>query len=874
MKPRQLNTNALTLAAIAVSMALQANAAQVELSSLKPVYTKQSYKQLERMASGARTIQIDNRKFEGGGLYTCANSETSYVLDGKYKSFEAWVGVDANMKRYDKGGTVVFQVFVDGKCVFDSGVMNTSTPAKHVVVDTRGIKELELYVLDAGDGKHADYSYWAEAKLDEDDAAPRAAPPGTRTAKHQVRGHGFTLELDENGGLLSFQSGGKHYEISGQTRLTGCEETAAPEIRKRSSESISVMRALRNQEGRQCRVTDTYTLTAGGVRWDVDVFGIGPAWGTGIISGVKLPVGKSAQFWEPWSNPDMLGSGLWNFDEMKASWRDPLETRPLGDSTRWYGDDGLLGYRPSSGNYVSIPLCTMLAGGGEALSFVHSPEDNIIVMKLLTTGDGTVEFQRRHNRIGAGAHVRFTMHLVPHAPRWRSALAWMIGEYPDYFSPPNPRAHDVAGLGAYSSWQGELDAAKLKKMGFSMNWKASFDFVYMGMFLPPVENWQTFATSEEARKDPWVQTPYKGFPTSRKIMSDYCKQLRDYGFHALNYFNITEFGTKVKTAGFVNRDVPESELWKDSTNFLHTKIADGILYNPAGEFHRTWGGAVIMDCAGEDYKAFLLEQARLHVEYLPESSGICIDRLDWLLFYNTHADDGITWYNGKPARSLLTSWKAFLKELSPIMHGNGKVIFANPMVAMRLDVLRWVDGIYAEHNEMGPGLNSSALLGMRKPVVTWTWKEDCLMPDPNVYFQRQLHLGVTPTAPYPDNNHTVCPSESADKWYLAYGPLFRAIKGRTWTLDADVNVEGGKARANLFTVPGGHVMPVMLGGDTDMARVVISGGAFAKPGKYKVTAIHPGNENPVAVKYKRGAEGLVLDVPLKSGCAMVQLTPQ
>ncbi len=869
MKLKMLKSITIMLVATVGWATQRTEASPVALASLKPVFTKQSYNQLERIPPGTKTIQIDNRKFDGG-LSTCANSETSYMLNGKYKSFEAWVGIDANMKRHKKG-TAVFQVFIDGKRVFDSGVMDYDTPAKRVVVDTRGIKELELFMLDADDGKYADRGYWAEAVLVEDDTHQ---PIASRTAQHELRGHGLAMELDETGELLSLQSGKKRYEISGRTRLTGCEETSLPEIRKHSDESIAVTRTLRDRDDHQCRVTDTFTVTADGVRWDVDVYGLGAPWGTGIVSGVKLPVGKSTQYWSAWSHPDLLGSGLWNFDEMKRDWRDPLETRPLGDSTRWYGDNRLLWDRPTSGNYISIPMCTVFDGGDEALSLVHSPEDNVLVMKLVTTEDGSVEFQRRYNRIGSSRHVRFTLHLVPHGAHWRRALAWMAGRYPDYFNPPNPRAFEVAGLGAYSSWQGELDVEKLKKMGFSMNWKASFDFAYMGMFLPPVDQWQAFASSAEAKNDPWVKGVYKGQPTSRKIMRDYSKRLRDYGFHTLSYFNITEFGTKVKTAEFVNRSAPAAEVWKNSTDFLHTQIADGILYSPDGQFYRTWGGAVVMDCAGEDYKAFLLEQARRHIEVLPESSGICIDRLDWLVFFNTHADDGVTWYNDKPARSMLTSWNVFLPDLSSVMHGNDKVIFANPMVSMRLDVLRWIDGIYAEHNEMGPGLNASALLGLQKPVVTWTWDENCLKPDPNVYFQRQLYLGVTPTAPYPDNNHTIQPGEFADRWYLAYGPLFKAIKGRKWALDSDIKVENSAARANLFTVPGGYAIPVMLGGGGETARIVLAGGEFSRLEKYKITAIHPGSEDAVDIKSTRRPDGLVLEVPLKSGCAMVRVSPK
>jgi len=36
-----------------------------------------------------------------------------------------------------------------------------------------------------------------------------------------------------------------------------------------------------------------------------------------------------------------------------------------------------------------------------------------------------------------------------------------------------------------------------------------------------------------------------------------------------------------------------------------------------------------MDCADPDFAAFLLEQARRHIEKIPDADGICIDRMDW-----------------------------------------------------------------------------------------------------------------------------------------------------------------------------------------------------------------------------------------------------
>ena len=54
----------------------------------------------------------------------------------------------------------------------------------------------------------------------------------------------------------------------------------------------------------------------------------------------------------------------------------------------------------------------------------------------------------------------------------------------------------MAGCGAYATDIAIDDAERLSRMAFRVNWKASFDFPYMGMFIPPVasdtEPWTDF----------------------------------------------------------------------------------------------------------------------------------------------------------------------------------------------------------------------------------------------------------------------------------------------------------------------------------------------------------------------------------------------
>ena len=110
---------------------------------------------------------VDNNPLKIGGqtyshgLGTHADAMTVYALGGRYRQLEAECGVDSEVGEH---GTCTFEVWADGKKLFDSGVVRGGEPAKKVAVDLRGKTQLVLIVTNAGDGKnnHAD---WANARL-------------------------------------------------------------------------------------------------------------------------------------------------------------------------------------------------------------------------------------------------------------------------------------------------------------------------------------------------------------------------------------------------------------------------------------------------------------------------------------------------------------------------------------------------------------------------------------------------------------------------------------------------------------------------------------------------------------------------------------
>lgn len=494
-----------------------------------------------------------------------------------------------------------------------------------------------------------------------------------------------------------------------------------------------------------------------------------------------------------------------------------------------------------------------------SLALALSPEDLTLAMRLTVSRDGRLVFSRENRRLQSDRPVRFSMDLVAHPADWRAALDWMVRRYPTSFDPPNPAVQELAGCGAYSSHAEINTPGRLHRMAFRVNWKASFDFPFMAMFLPPTQS-----DTEE-----W--SDFKHHKTSIAHMREHSQEMRRMGFHVLNYFNVTECGAYYKYPPPARKAAADADLWRDANDFLFYQVGEAILPGDDGKPIGSWEGCVGMDPGEPVYQAFLLEQARRHIEKLPESDGICIDRMDWLRRVNPRRDDGVTWIDGKPARSLAVSWGEISEQLGKMMHAAGKVIYVNPMFA-HVGLLRHVDGIYDEFGDVPLSLNRSGLMGVRKPVMAWTRDAVAVRPAPDAYFQRHLHMGVYLTAPMPGNDHTILPAEDTDRYFLDYGPLLDALRGKRWVLRPHViAVTGSKAKANLFEVPGGYVVPVTFG-EGERATVVLRGlPRLDGQEGFRVEVIHPGQTEWKALKAADDGETLSLDVPLVRGCAIVKL---
>jgi hypothetical protein len=671
------------------------------------------------------------------------------------------------------------------------------------------------------------------------------------------------------------------------TILKGCETTGEVISIQLSDGSIENRRLLKNyNSGFSCYLTERFKPSGNNIRCEIEIHGTGKPWTTKITTAINYHAGSKSSIWAPWGDPRIskacfTGSEIPDAEGITVhqNWTDPLLPRKFFNDTLYYGapyfsyDKPGIAFIPFQWDLICIPMVSVFESESDkGFSIILNPDEDILDLTMQVKDDGTVLFNRLFNRISDKNILKFSFDIVTHEAAWRGGIRWMSNAYPDYFNPVNPEAGAMGGTGGYSDSDVDFDVAKMKRMAFSVNWRASFDFPYMGMFIPPV-----------GTNDIW--TRFGGSPTSVAMMQNYAEKMKNLGFHVLSYFNVTEFGARMKYPLEQVKTTNEQELWKSANDFLAVKLNGALLHVPqgvpqeklgfysktqkGGEYF-TWEDGIVTDCGEPVYRSFLLDQAQKHINLIPSSDGICIDRLDWLRMYNEERDDGISWYIDRPARSLVTSWKSLMKDLGPLMHNGNKVIFVNNH-DKRLDFLKNTDGIFDEFTYAGVPLNLTAFLCINKPALGWTADSSPIKSEgADNFFQKYLYLGVYPMAPFPGNDHSIRPDEWTDRQYLDYGPLLALMKGKKWVLEPHcIEVTDKMAKANLFKVPDGYVVPVVFGKQAKLVIVKVRNVPGLKNALCK--AVYPGSEEEIALKSEENPESLTIQVPLVRGCAMVKI---
>ncbi len=135
---------------------------EVFLSELEPEVATAGYHgvQMDHSTQGL-PISVAGKRYERG-IGTHAESDIVFNLYGLYRRFTAEVGVDDET---GGKGSVVFEVYGDGRKLWSSGVMRGHEPARRVDIDITGVHELRLHVGNARDNIDYDHADWAEARV-------------------------------------------------------------------------------------------------------------------------------------------------------------------------------------------------------------------------------------------------------------------------------------------------------------------------------------------------------------------------------------------------------------------------------------------------------------------------------------------------------------------------------------------------------------------------------------------------------------------------------------------------------------------------------------------------------------------------------------
>jgi alpha-galactosidase len=129
-----------------------------------------------RAAAGApppapTPITLDGTVYQHG-LGVPSQAEMWIDLKGQARQFTSTIGID-DARRTGRG-SVAFEVWVDGKKSYDSGLIKSGDSAKKVSLSLTGAKTMILYVSDAGDGGTDDVADWGDAAIT---FAQSATPP-------------------------------------------------------------------------------------------------------------------------------------------------------------------------------------------------------------------------------------------------------------------------------------------------------------------------------------------------------------------------------------------------------------------------------------------------------------------------------------------------------------------------------------------------------------------------------------------------------------------------------------------------------------------------------------------------------------------------
>ena len=384
------------------------------------------------------------------------------------------------------------------------------------------------------------------------------------------------------------------------------------------------------------------------------------------------------------------------------------------------------------------------------------------------------------------------------------------------------------------------------------------------------------------------------------------------GLNSLSYFDVGNWGVSIDTSrtwpnltcGLRPSGAPAPCPTPEGSNaFLQHYLTDALLDSgwsvARGAFSTPfsdWVGTTLMDPSEPFFEDLLLEQlSRRMGPLVPSAQGIAIDRFDYSQYYSYKRDDGVSWVpqaagGWGPAQSLLNSHIHVYTRLAGALRPS-QVMLGNCNTLCRIDLAGMFDGGFSE----GAALNAVAWLGLRRPATLWTYSLDGHSAAAlDAYFQQHALMRVFPMAPMPGNDHSINPgSPLVQGAYMDYAPVFFALRGCQWVLDAVRPVAAASAgssapppQVNVFRALGtsaeaaapGQLLVVGALGDASATsvRVTVSGASLLGAAAVNAFGLVPGaGQAWVPLGQLQVVAGAVAApaVPMLRGCALLRLVP-
>jgi len=460
---------------------------------------------------------------------------------------------------------------------------------------------------------------------------------------------------------------------------------------------------------------------------------------------------------------------------------------------------GSYGWGPDT--YYVLPLVSILGPRTDSgLTIALSPDENIPHLQVEWSAGRVLRLVLGHRDLAADNTVRLL--LFAHEADYRGAIGAYSGAFPAYFRAPLPRA-DYEGAFYYHHIQAHPDYDEMARQDVRFVW-TSFWFTFLGEYLPDESEWAPYTFAR------WWSLHET--MTDGRIRA-FAREMHDHGVGTFAYFNVTEFGGLGGDDGSAKR----------AGALLAGPLGDARIRDREGRYVGSWEGSCAMTPRpGSAFRAYLEEQARRHIERLPEIDGFAIDRLDWAGRYDYGQRDGLTMDGAAEAENLAVPIREATSSVCDLAHAAGKRVYVNQF--WKVDVLRDVDG-YCHEYDFPRGLG---YLAPYRPASAWTasrpYTDDLLAFEARL--KERLQFAVFPQMiahEFPISQQGPDP-EAADMLEV-YAPLFSLLHGKEQVLVPHCVSVSGANEANLFVDPRGrYVVPI-----TSLTRFISRGATATEP---------------------------------------------